>query len=199
LVSTWCGIVVPSSGTAIIRLLRRFDALADRIGHLAGLADAGADAAAAVADDDDAAEAEPAPPLTTLDTRLIWTTRSSNSPPPSLSERGVAAVPRSRSMLSPPADPALGSAGAVRCVLEDQSALAGAFGDGPHPTVVEEAPPVEDDRVESAFLPAAAITCPTAFARRRLGRPVTGDLADLRFQVAGGDQGVPRVSSITWA
>ena len=47
-------------------LLGVLDALADGLGHLAGLAQAGADVAVAVADDDDRAEAEAAAALDDL-------------------------------------------------------------------------------------------------------------------------------------
>jgi hypothetical protein len=47
-------------------LLRVLDALADRLGDLAGLADARADVAVAVTDNDDRAEAEAAPALPEL-------------------------------------------------------------------------------------------------------------------------------------
>lgn len=52
------------------------DTLGDRGGHLLGLAVADTDQTVAVTDDDQGGEAEARPPLTTLETRLMVTTRS---------------------------------------------------------------------------------------------------------------------------
>ena len=60
---TSCGMVVPTMRHLDQVLLRVLDALADRLGNLARLAQPNADVAGAVADDDDRAEREAAAAL----------------------------------------------------------------------------------------------------------------------------------------
>ena len=61
------------------RALGGFGGLADGFRHFARLAVAEADAALLVANDDQGGEAEARPPFTTLATRLMWTSLSTNS------------------------------------------------------------------------------------------------------------------------
>ena len=63
---TSCGIVPPDERDLEQVLLRLLGALADRLGHLVGLAEAGADVAALVADDDERREGEAAAALDDL-------------------------------------------------------------------------------------------------------------------------------------
>ena len=63
---TSCGMVPPSSGIWNRFFLRLLGALADRLGHLVGLAEADADVAALVADDDERREREAAAALDDL-------------------------------------------------------------------------------------------------------------------------------------
>src|SRR4051812_46688766 len=72
------------------------------------------------------------PPLTTLATRLISTTRSWRSKPEAEMDRSGAAMSPSR--------------------LEDQAALAGALGQGLHAAVILVAAAVEHDGLDPGFL-----------------------------------------------
>src|SRR4029079_8364878 len=111
------------------------------------------------------------PPLTTLATRLICTTRSSNSgPSPSFCRRREPRSSRSISFV-PPDD------------LELEAALAGALSDGLDPTVIQEATAIEDYGRNSGGLRPLRNHGADRLGAFRLRSRIADDLLDILVEV----------------
>ena len=165
--------------------------LADRLGHLARLAGAVADAALAWSPTTtSAAKPKRLPPFTTLATRLIATSLSTNSP-----------SSRSRSRRAPLALRAALAAICLPCLPSPQNcqaALAGGVGQRLDPAVIEIAAAVENDLLDPGGLGALGDQLADLLRRLLVGAGLQLAL-QLLVERRGGGQGRPFASSMTWA